>query len=561
MKKLLTLIMIFVLPAFAVQAQSIKEAKNEIYYQRYETAKTVLQSVIKNDNTPEAYYLLGEIYLKEKKNDAAREILQKGLDYVSKEGISQKKAPLVHIGWAHLLLNEGKTTEARSLMDEVLSAGKYKDADALYAAGRANIDSKHGDITWAVEVLGKALKRDKKNPFVYTALADAYKKVIDGSNAVIYYDKALNVDSKFAEAYYKKGRLYKSHNNPQVFLEKFMSAVNVDSTYAPALYELYYYYFYVDVSFAKKYQDAYLRHAEPSLENDYMRTDLLFVSQQYKEAIDGANKIINIAGNDLKPRIYKLLAYSQAFIGDSTDALKNMNIYFTKQIDTSIVAKDYELKAKLLEKLNPDKSLAVQWYKKALAAEEDKKEKVGYMASLAELQQELGNREREAVWREQVYNTKEKPTNLDIYKWGMALYSDEEYAKADSVFAIYETKYPEQIHGYLWRAKCNALIDTSMTLGLAVPRYIELAEFATKAGVEKNKAVLLRSYNYLGIYEANITKNYAVSLGYFEKMLAIDPNNADGLKFSEILKGWIEKAKGTETKTEENKKADDSANK
>lgn len=546
MKKLLTLIMIFVLTAFAVPAQTIKEAKNEIYYQRYETAKTVLQSVIAKDNTPEAFYLLSEVYLQQKNTEAASDIIQKGLDQVAAQGLSQKQAPLVYIGKAHLMLNDGKTAEAKALLEEVLNAGKNKDADALYAAGRAHIDSKYGDMGWAVNTLSKAVKRDKKNPAVYTALADAYKKAIDGSNAVVFYDKAISVDSKFAEAMYKKGKLYKSHNNPQVYLEKFNSAIAMDSTYTPALYELYYYYFYVDVAYAQKYQDAYLRHAELSIENDYMRTDLLYVSQKYNEAITAANNTIQKVGKDVKPRMYKLLAYSQASVGDSTAALENMNTYFSKQIDTSIVAKDYELKAKLLETVNPDKSLAVEWYKKAVAAEKEKEEKVGYMYALADIQKELGNREREAVWREGIYKNKEKSTNLDIYKWGMALYSAEDYTKADSVFAIYEAKYPDQLHGYLWRARCNALIDTAMTMGLAVPHYIDLARVADSLGTEKNKAVILRAYNYLGIYEANITKNYPVSLGYFEKMLAIDPANADGLKFSGILKGWIEKAKEKE---------------
>jgi tetratricopeptide (TPR) repeat protein len=543
MKKLLTCIVVLSLAFSAVTAQTVKDAKDHIYYHRYETAKNILQSVITNDKTPEAYYLLGEIYLKQNNKDSARIILQQGLDYVKAEDISLKKAPLVHIGWAHLLLNEGKTTEARALMEEVLAAGKNKDAEALYAAGRANIDSKNGDITWAVEKLGDELKRDRKNPLIYTALADAYRKVIDGTNAIIYYNKALEVDPKFAEALYKEGRLYMSQKNPSVYLQKFLIALNVDENYAPALYDLYYYYFYIDVAKAKEYLDRYVLVAEPSVDIDYMRTDLLFVSQKYTQAIEGAKNILAKEGLNAKPRIYKLLAYSEAYTGDSTAALKNMNEYFKMQNDSSIVAKDYELKAKLLETLNPDKSLAVEWYKKALAIEKDTTERVGYMASLADIQKELGNREREAVWREGVYKYKERPTNLDIYKWGMALYSDEDYAKADSVFAIYETKYPDQIHGYLWRARCNALIDTAMMMGLAVPHYIRLAEIADSLGAAKNKAILLRAYNYLGIYEANITKDYPASLAYFEKFLAIDPTNAEGLKFAGIIKGWMEKAK------------------
>jgi Flp pilus assembly protein TadD len=106
MKKLFALLTaLFLLSGFLTKAQSIKEARDHIYNQRFETAKTVLQSVITNDHTPEAYYLLGEIYMKDKNKDAARDLLQKGLDYVKAEEIPMKKAALLHMGWAHLLLN------------------------------------------------------------------------------------------------------------------------------------------------------------------------------------------------------------------------------------------------------------------------------------------------------------------------------------------------------------------------------------------------------------------------------------------------------------------------
>jgi len=547
LRKFIPVFILLILPTLFAGAQNLNEIKNDIYNERFETAKSNLDAMISSgDADPEAYYLLGEIWMKQKNDKAAAEVLKKGLAYVAAKDISEKKAPLVHIGWAHLLLNEGKTAEARQLMDEVLKAGKYKDADALYAAGRANVDSKNGDITWAVEILAKAINRDKKNPFIYTAIADAYRKVIDGSNAVRYYDQALQADPSFAEAMYKKGKLYKSQNNPEVYMEKFRKAYEIDSSYAPAIYELYYYYFYKDVVTAKKYLDAYALHAEPSVKLDYMRTDLLYVSQKYIEAVKSAVDILNIEKDSAQPRLYKLIAYSEASLGDSAAALKNIRLYFQKQQDSSIVAKDYELLAKLLEVSGDDKAEAVASYKKALELEKDTTERIGYMASLADLQKELGNREREAVWREQIYANKKKPSNLDLYKWGMALYSDANYQKADSVFAIYEEKYPDQIYGPLWRSKCNALIDTAMTLGLAVPHYIKLVEVAAQDTV-KNKEIMIRAYNYLGIYEANITKDYPASLGYFEKILTIDPENADAMKFSGILKGWIEKAGAEQT--------------
>ncbi|MEO7768514.1 MAG: hypothetical protein ABIS01_13885, partial [Ferruginibacter sp.] len=199
-------------------------------------------------------------------------------------------------------------------------------------------------------------------------------------------------------------------------------------------------------------------------------------------------------------------------------------------------------KARLIEKLNPDKSLAIEWYKKALGREQDQAASVSYMVNVADLQKQLGNREREATWREKIYELKEQPTNLDIYKWGMALYQGKNYLKADSIFAIYEEKYPDQIHGYLWRARSNALMDSNMAKGLAVPHYLKLVDLIS-SDTAKNKELLVRTYEYLGAYEANTTKDYTNSLGYYDKILKLDPDNSDALRYTAILKKWIDDGK------------------
>jgi tetratricopeptide (TPR) repeat protein len=528
------------------QAQSIEEAKNQLYYERTESAKNTLRSVIaKEAGSPDALYWLAEIYLKQQKTDSAYLLLNGQAKDLLSAAYSKKESPLVYIGWAHVLLDTGKTADARKLMDEVLTTTKNKNPLALWAIARANIDSKNGDIKWALELLDLAAKKDKKNPEIYTAMGDAYRKLVDGSNAVISYDKALDADKRYAEAIYNKGKIYKTQNNPEIFLEYFNQAIIADSNYAPALYELYAYYFFKDVKQAQKYLDAYISHSDPNPQHDYLKADLFYVSRKYSEAIEEADEIIQRAGPNVQPRLYKLMAYSYAANGDSSTALKDINVYFDQQDSTQFVAKDYALKAALLEKESTDKTEAITWYRKAFNLEKDSLEKLNYMVSLADLQKEAGNREKEARWRERIYLSKPNPTNLDIYKWGMALYSDKDYLKADSVFAIYEEKYPDHIHGYLWRARSTALADTAMKEGLAVPHFKKLIEVAS-ADTVKNKAILLTAYEYLGGYEANITKNYTASVGYFEKLLELDPENADARRNKDILTKWIEQGKGTQ---------------
>ena len=54
----------------------------------------------------------------------------------------------------------------------------------------------------------------------------------------------------------------------------------------------------------------------------------------------------------------------------------------------------------------------------------------------------------------------------------------------------------------------------------------------------KNKNILERAYGYLGSYGANIKKDYPASLGYFDKVIELDPDNNDAIRYSEILHKW-----------------------
>lgn len=548
--KLRLSIYMFMLFAFgAAKAQTLEEAKQHIYYQRYETAKNTLQSVIKKGaNSPDVWYWLGEIYLKQKKLDSAREVFLNGTNYFLSNNLSKKSYPLVFIGWAHMLLDTGAVTDAKNQMEEILKLTKYKDPTALLAIAKANIQSKNGDVAWALELLEKAAKRDKKNPEIYVAMGDAYRKQINGTKAVISYDEALSINPNYAEAYFKKGLIYKSQNNTEIFIDRFSKAVAADSMYAPALYELYYHYFYRDSKKAGALLSRYIKNSDPSIEHSYMMTDYLYSTAKYQQAITSSQNIIAIQGKDTKPRLYKLIAYSQAKLGDSVSAEKNMTQYFLIQPPKECVAKDYELMAKLTETNYMDKTKSLEWYKKALNLESDQKDKISYMISLADIQKELGNREREAVWRENIYNTKQRPTNLDIYNWGIALYMAEDYIKADSVFGMYSSKYPDQVYGHLWQARCNAVIDSTMEKGLAVPHYIKLIDVAS-ADAEKNKTTILKAYGYLGTYEANIKKDFSASLSYFEKLLELDPDNSDAQKYIAVLKKWIENTGSSEANT------------
>lgn len=520
-------------------SQTVNDAIEQVYYQHYNAAKQILGAAVeKEPANATAWYWLGRVWLKQKNTDSALAVMQKAMSLSESGTIAKKETPLINAGYAHVLLEQGKKDEALKIIETALDETKYKDANVLLAAAQANIETEKGDAAYALQLLEKAAKRKKHDAAISLAMGEAYRKMADGGHAVLSYEEARNEEPSLAETWYREGLIYKTQQNEEILLDRFMKAYSTDSTYAPALYQLYSWYFFKDVKKAAFFLDAYIRHAEPDPSQLYMKADLAFVSQQFPEAIEWAQKIMNTEGDSAQPRIYKLAAYSYAAQKDSAIAFKNMETYFMKQDTAGLVAKDFVLMARLYESRKED-SLAAGWYAKAIEASKDESEKLEYMITLADMEKNMNHRTEEAAWRGAIFKQKANPTNLDIYKWGTALYAAQDYHMADSVFAIYEEKYPDQLYGYLWRARSNAQIDTSMTEGLAVPHYIKLVEVAMKDSV-KNRAVLLNAYGYLGSYEANIKKDYPASLEYFTRMLRIDPANEDAIKFTATLKKWID---------------------
>ena len=52
---------------------------------------------------------------------------------------------------------------------------------------------------------------------------------------------------------------------------------------------------------------------------------------------------------------------------------------------------------------------------------------------------------------------------------------------------------------------------------------------------------MIEEYGYLAAYEANKEKDYKEALGYFGKMLAVDPDKEDGKNSIAILEKQVDK--------------------
>lgn len=526
-------------------AQSVDQGKKFLYYERYKSANDVFDKILaSNPNNIDAVYWKGQTLLSMKDSVAAGDLYSKALQ-------TNGNAPLLLAGMGGVELRNHKTADAKQRFETALSLSKNKDVNVLNAVANANIDARDGDAAYAIEKLNLATQtKNFNNPETYLLLGDAYRKQIDGGNAVQNYQKALTLDSKLAEAKYKIGRIYETQNNREFFLQAFEDAIALDPNYAPAYYELYYYYATHDVNKAATYLDKYISVSDPGPEMEYAKADLLYVSSKFPEAKEKALSIISSMGDKVNPRLYKMVAYVCDTLGDLACANQYITTYFQKQDTANILGADYVERGHIKGK-STDSTVALSAfddYKLGIMRDTLAENKAKYAAEAGELAKKLNNKKAQAEVAGILYATKKNPVNTDLYNWGMANYQAGNFKTADSIFCgLYESKYPNEIYGYLWCARSKVAQDDSVgSNGYAVEAYQKLAEVARaldstakvagSADSTKFKGQIINSYSQLAGYYNNIKKDKDNAMVYLNKILEVDPGNADAQRFITILK-------------------------
>lgn len=534
MKQIISIIFLALMPGI-FYAQTTQTAKRFLYLGRNLSAEQELHSILLNNPVDaEAWLLLARAYIGQNKIETIQDSL-KGLPATIQE------EPLAMVAKGYVLLIQNDEAAAKKFFDAVLQKTKQKDPQVLREIARAYVDVKGADAHYAIELLNKAVKRDKKNPELYTLMGDAYNKLSDGSNAYTAYKKALDINPSYARASYRLGKIFTSQKN-ELYLQYFNDALKADSLYAPALYEMYYHYYFNDVVKAKQYLQQYIAASDHNTDNDYRLTDIIFLNKDYTTAIDKGKYLIARDKDSVPARVYKLIANSYAALHDANNAEQYMRDYFQKNTDTGYLAADYETMAGIYASIPGKEDSLVKYY--SLAADKSNKEefKLNTYKKIAGIYDSLKNYNQQAAWLQKYYNSNPKATNRDLFNWGIARYYAGNYTGADSVFGLYTAKYPDQDFGYYWRARSNVAIDTAMTEGLAIPYYLKVIEFAEKDTTnELNRKRLVESYGYIASYKANHDKDYPASMQYFEKVVALQPGNEDAKKYVGILKKMIDR--------------------
>lgn len=540
-KTFFTLCTVFALANLNAGAQSIQEGINHLYADRFKSAEQTFQKILAtNPNSLDATYWLGQTYLDKDDNEAARQLYDKAL-------AANGNAPLTMVGKGHVLLLDKKLDEARQLFESALTVSRTKKGDdpgVLNAIGRANVDAKEGNLTYAVEKLEMALQREPKSADIALNLGNAYRKKDPGQGggkAYEMYKLASQLSPNFAYPYVRIAALFETQRQWDLVLENLNKAIQVDPNFSLAYYELFYYYFFAkqDYTQAEATLNKYIgtRPNEDKTEDDYMYSQLCWAKKDWNCAITKAEGVKTAMGAKVKPKVFKQLAYSYLGKGDLASARTNIDEFFKRTKDAPIPA-DFELKANVYQGGGASCEEIYALYLQGAAADTVVQSKVDFMTKAADFFKTKKCTKQEADMRWAIYNTRKSPNPGGLINIGILFSQAGELKKADSLFAMYNTAFPDSIYGYYWRGRVNFSLDTTMTVEPYITTLLQSNEKALAIAAtdkQRYKSMGTNAALVLTGYWNNIRSSRDSAYAYLLKGLEIDSTHQQLKNIKEIF--------------------------
>jgi len=521
----------------AMKAQTIEEGKRFMYYERYQSAKAVFQKLIAaNPNNAEAIYWLGIAI--ETQGEFVPKALEEAKELYRKALAANPNNPLLIVGMGDIELRENKLQDARNRFETALSLTQNKDLEVLLAVGRANsdFDDKNGDPNYAIEKLKIATAFKKfKEPMAYIYMGDAYRMLMDGGNAQISYQAALNLDPNNARALYRIGKIYQTQGTGQeeIYMKYFNEAIAKDPTFAPVYENLSKLYYNTDVTKSAAYLDKYLANTDDNPKNCYYKAAMKYAQGLFKDAISMADQCI-AATPDPYPKLYGIEGYGYNRLGDSLKAKAGFENYFKKADTSQIGMGDYATYASVLLKFPGNDSLAGTYVDKAVQLDTLESNKVTYLKNIAAYYEGQKKFKEAADWYSKIIKIRKEPSKTDLYYAGYNYFRSGNYQPSIDIFNIYSQKYPEDAFSYYMIGKAYWAIDTTMEQGLANPSFQKAIEVG-QVDKTKYKNQLIGSYKYFTAYFANIKKDKATAISYCDSVLLIDPTDAEAINNKTVI--------------------------
>jgi tetratricopeptide (TPR) repeat protein len=543
-------------------AQDLEGAIRLTRSERFGDAEKAYKELIRNNPADgDAYYFYGNNYLQKYFSDTATVSFDEMADsatIVLQKGIQQDaKNPLNYIGLGEIDLMKKKMNDAQQLYAKAISLfpsktnktstlTPQKQAEALTRMASGYIKAGIYDTAQVFTWLRNAEKLDNKNYDLYIVKGDAYIFLLnDGSKAISNYNVAQTLNPRSPLAKLRVGQLWMRARNYPDARNFYYEVVKIDSAYAPAYRELG---FLLSKSGkndeAKKYFEKFVKLNSGNVPARIQYINTLMDLEDYKEAIQQINEIyaLDTTKNDLN----RALAYSFYELGQYDKGLTYIRKFLNRAQPEKIRPTDYVYYGRLLTKNKMD-SLASINLLKAYNLDTSKSELLSEAASAF-------NRMKNYNKSIEIYNKKIELKNanaMDYYNLGKVYYNVgqstndsliryKSFKEADTVFAIFNSKQPDYLLGYLWRARTKSNLDSTdkkgnNLTGFAVKIYESVLE-KTKSDTAKYNKERYEALDYLAYYHlSQFYKNPKLkeegekAIEFYSRMLVINPNDEKSL--------------------------------
>ncbi|MGQ9863461.1 MAG: tetratricopeptide repeat protein [Bacteroidia bacterium] len=517
-------------------SQSTAEVEAALRTENYDRALSLVEPLLSAKPREGFYYYLkakayiGKALQLEEDDPARKNFLQSAKEVIGMGLQKASKNPYLQVATAQIeVLQKNPAATKEALAKAEATAGD--DVQALTEIANAYIlvgDKFSTDK--ATQLLTRIRSKDPKNVGVRLSLGDLWMKQGVTELAMQNYEEATQLSPQNPEAFYKLGLAYVREKKINDAANAFKRATELEPSYAPAYRELgELYYLAQRYAQAKEAYQKYIR-LRPELPARVRYATFLYLSKDYKAAI---SEIQNTLRDTFSIVLARLLAYSYTEDGQYDQAIEAFETYFAKTPQARIIAKDYEMRGKALDKIGKD-SLAVLDYQKAIQMDP---QSTHLYSDMANAYNAYGNYQGAAQALENAI--KYHPTLQNYFALGEIYYRLKRYEEAIQKFDYVREKKPDLVEVWLRLGRCHAGLDPESTEGKAKPFYEKVIELS-QSDPSKYRAQLIEAYQYLGYYYYN-NNAYSESLENYEKLQALDPENTAAKQAIPFLRNQLKR--------------------
>ena len=275
-----------------------------------------------------AYSKRAQYYLKTNLIDSAYYDAYMALKYDSSN-------PERYIFLADLFFMQAQFESSEEILEKAYAKAP-KNTDVIMKL--AEIQLYYKRYTEMNDFLNKALELDGRNPQAFFMKGYAYKEQGDTMNAIRNYNKAVDQNPGYYDAYIQLGLLYHVRHNP-IALDYYNNALNVQPQSVEAHYNIA--MFYQETGNFQKAKERYQMILQIDKNNKWSYHNLGWIAMEFENKLDDA--IDNFS---------KALVIDQNFV----EAAYNRGVAYEKKGDKKMAVDNYNQALKI----NPEYEMALQ---------------------------------------------------------------------------------------------------------------------------------------------------------------------------------------------------------